>query len=79
MELDLHGFEIADAIVEIIQFLRECKLVGARTLTIIHGYHGGHVLRDYLRSPKFIIDMKKQGFSLSRQKIADPGSTSFLL
>lgn len=42
--------ELIEAKDEILLKLEECQIKGENVLEIVHGYHRGHVLRDYVRS-----------------------------
>ena len=41
MEIDLHGFELWEALEEIVCCLEECRVKGISEISIIHGYYGG--------------------------------------
>ncbi len=56
MRCDLHGFELMGAKDEILLKLEECQIKGDKVLEIVHGYHGGQVLRNYCRSRQLIED-----------------------
>ncbi len=77
MEIDLHGFELAEAQIEVEYALRECKNNEDRELRIIHGYRSGNVLKSYFQSRKFIARAKKLGISLQRVGSKTPGDTSY--
>lgn len=47
VEIDVHGMNLHQARIAIDAKLRRCK--GAYRLRVIHGYHGGTVLRDAIR------------------------------
>lgn len=70
-EIDLHGFELADAKSEIYFSLVENQ--DQSTVLIIHGYNQGRVLRSYIRSEKFKVDMKAKGIKVER--IEDEGDS----
>ena len=77
IEIDLHGFELVDAKSEIIFKMREnCD---DSIALIIHGYNQGRVLRSYIRSDRFILEMRKKGIILKRiEDYEDPeGTTTF--
>ena len=48
-EIDVHGMTKAQAFTAIDAALRRCS-ASVYTLRVIHGYHGGTVLRDAVRS-----------------------------
>ena len=77
MEIDLHGFELADAIIEINYALKESSNNDEKVIIFIHGYHSGSILQGYIRSPKFLKQMKKNGYVLKRMKSPNQGTTSF--
>jgi dsDNA-specific endonuclease/ATPase MutS2 len=77
MEVDLHGFELADAVIEINYALKEISNNGEKVVKFIHGYHSGSILQGYIRSPKFLKQMKKNGYNLKRLKSSNQGTTSF--
>ncbi|MEJ2280121.1 MAG: Smr/MutS family protein [Candidatus Lokiarchaeota archaeon] len=62
MEIDIHGLRLWEAIDEILYFLEECKANDIKEISIIHGYHHGNILKDYIRSEGFIIEIAKNGF-----------------
>ena len=51
-------------IYEIIDRLEECKETGDSILEIIHGYKHNTIIRDYIRSTKFIEKMTQKGLDL---------------
>jgi hypothetical protein len=63
IEIDLHGLELVDAKTEI--YFKILENNNDDTVLIVHGYKQGKILRNYIRSARFITDMKKQGISLS--------------
>ncbi|UYP47619.1 hypothetical protein NEF87_003904 [Candidatus Lokiarchaeum ossiferum] len=77
MECDLHGYEQAEAYIEILHTLKECKAKNDQILQIIHGFNKGTILKSYVQSQKFIAQMKKEGFRLSRKKSPNPGTSCF--
>lgn len=79
MEIDIHGQELSEAVIEVLYGLKECDTHSDSRIDIIHGYHAGTVLKNYLRSPKFIKDAAKDGFVLTSLKNANPGITSYLV
>ena len=79
MELDLHGYELWEALEEILYHLEECQAKGIREISIIHGYHGGKVLKRYIQSEGFIKEMARDGFQLERKSTPNPGVSCFLL
>jgi dsDNA-specific endonuclease/ATPase MutS2 len=79
MEIDIHGLHLWEAIDEIIYFLEECRLNGIQEISIVHGYHHGKILKDYIRSDGFIKEMRREGFSLKKIKSSNEGVTRFLI
>ncbi len=76
-EINLHGMELTEALIEIHYALKECKNEGFNVIEIIHGYHSGTVLKTYIQSPKFLKEMKKDGFMLKRIRSSNQGATRF--
>ncbi|WP_457556808.1 Smr/MutS family protein [Candidatus Harpocratesius sp.] len=79
MKIDLHGYELSDAIVEISYAIRELDLKNDHVIEIVHGFHSGQVLKNYIRSKKFLQDMKKDGYFLKALSGNNPGSSFFLV
>jgi len=79
MELDLHGYELREALEEILYHLEECQTMGIREISIIHGYHGGKVLKRYIQSEGFLKEMAREGFQLERKTTSNPGISCFFL
>ena len=79
MEIDIHGFELIEAIDEISYTLNICKIEGVKEISIIHGYHHGQVLKNYIRSEGFLREMKREGYELRRKCVNNPGVTNFNL
>jgi DNA-nicking Smr family endonuclease len=79
MQCDLHGFEQAEAFVEILNVLKECRQNRENKIEFIHGFHSGIALKLYIQSPKFLSQMKRNGFKLIRIKAPNPGITCFQL
>ena len=79
MEIDLHGFELREAIDEISYCLDVCQAKGIQDISIIHGYHGKQVLKDYIESEGFLKEMAREGFKLNRKSSSNPGISHFSL
>ena len=77
MQIDIHGFELNEAIDEISYTLNACKIEGIKEISIIHGYHHGQVLKNYIRSEGFLNEMKREGYELRRKREDNPGITNF--
>ncbi len=46
MRCDLHGCTLLEAKDELLLKLEECQMNGDHELEVVHGHHGGTVLRD---------------------------------
>ncbi|MBD3216058.1 MAG: hypothetical protein GF311_25825 [Candidatus Lokiarchaeota archaeon] len=79
MEIDIHGLHLWEAIDEILYFLEECRVKDIKEITIIHGFHHGRILKDYIQSDGFIREIKKAGFRLKRKMTKNQGETRFLI
>ena len=77
VKCDLHGFELAEAWVEILQALQECQINDDFYIEIVHGYKHGQILKDYILSSQFINDIAKAGFHLKKIRSLNPGTTLF--
>jgi len=79
MKINLHGFELWEAIEEIIYKLEECQANDIREITLIHGYHKGQVIKNYIQSEGFLKEMSKEGFKLKKIESPNSGVSSFIL
>lgn len=79
LEINVHGHELWGAIDEVLTALEECKINGYGVINIIHGYKHGQVLKNYLRSNKFLAEMAREGFRLKMKDISDPAISSFVI
>ena len=77
MKCDLHGCTLIEAKDELLLKLEECQVTGDSVLEIVHGHHGGHVLRDYIRSPEFLKDSVNAGFKIKVKNLSDDGCSFF--
>ncbi|MFW9970626.1 MAG: Smr/MutS family protein [Candidatus Odinarchaeota archaeon] len=77
IKCDLHGFRLFEAIEEILDVLEDCLSSGDKNLFIIHGYRNGQVLKNYVRSKKFIQDMASEGYILKEVNLPNPGASMF--
>ncbi len=77
MKVDLHGHELLDAKDEILLILEECVLNGDFLLELVHGYKQGQVLKNYIRSDRFIREMAREGYILARKQDKNPGVSIF--
>ncbi len=79
MEIDLHGYELWKAIEEIIYKLEECQANGIREISLVHGFHKGQILKNYIQSERFLKEMEKEGFQLKKKSNPNPGVSAFLI
>ena len=79
LELNIHGHELWDAIDEVLSALEECKINSDAKIKIIHGYKHGQVLKNYIRSNKFLVEMAREGFRLKMEDTSDPAISSFAI
>lgn len=77
MRCDLHGCTLIEAKDELLLKLEESQVTGDSVLEIVHGHHGGHVLRDYIRSPEFLKDSAIAGFKIKVKNLSDDGCSFF--
>jgi hypothetical protein len=75
-QVDLHGRELDEALIEILDALRECVAQADSTIEIIHGFHHGTVIKSFLATPKFKDMLRKEGFVLDKI-MASKGSMQF--
>jgi len=79
MRCDLHGCTLIEAKDELLLKLEECQVTGDTELEVVHGHHGGHVLRDYVRSSEFSKDSTNAGFNIKAKNFSDDGCSYFTL
>ena len=79
MEINLHGFTLADALDEICYRLEECHASGEQEISLVHGHRHGAVIKDYIRSEGFLREMRRNGFELKRKRTSNPGISHFTL
>ncbi len=70
LEVDLHGFELWEALEEIVYKLEECKTRGIREIVLVHGFHRGQILKNYIQSESakkwlFILHNVKESNAIS--------------
>lgn len=61
MRLDLHGFTVDEAIIEVDRYLDDAFLAGLKEVSIVHGRGTGklrHGVRDYLRTHAHVAKMR---------------------
>lgn len=79
MKIDLHGLELIGAKEELALQLEECQVMGVKEVIIIHGYQHGQILKNYIRSERFLEEMRKEGLKLKRKRFVNLGETAFYL
>jgi len=55
IEVDLHNLRLFDAEVEICDAIEEAWTCEKRCLLLIHGYHNGVAIREFIRSPGGLV------------------------
>jgi hypothetical protein len=78
MELDLHGFELDEAKMEVLHALAECRVNEDAVLDLVHGYHGSILLVSF-RSARFRAAMGREGFVIRRMEVLNRGKTRYHL
>jgi len=73
---DLHGLFLDESKKEIKQAFKKCQENGSDRVEIIHGHVHGQVLKNYIRSKKFIKDMHFRQFDVRIFDKSDPGATT---
>lgn len=79
MELDVHNHSIEEAIEAILYKFDECKECRDNSLQIIHGHKHGTVIKDYIRSSGFILEVAKMGNQIIEKNFSNEGVTIFKL
>lgn len=77
--LDLHGFYLEDAKLEVVLYLTNFEMTGFKGLILIHGYKHGQTLKNYFRSETFIREMRDAGFEIDLINTNNPGSIGVIL
>ncbi|MHA1520356.1 MAG: Smr/MutS family protein [Promethearchaeota archaeon] len=77
MEIDLHGMELSEAVIEVFYALEDCKSSEDLFLEIVHGYQSGRVLKNHFSSQKFLKSAEREGYRLSKQRSSNPGTTLY--
>ncbi|MHA1643108.1 MAG: hypothetical protein DRO88_02450 [Promethearchaeia archaeon] len=77
MKIDLHGMELIEAVIEILYCIREADLSTDNIIEIVHGYHSGYILKNYIRSKRFIQEIRKEGFIITPIRSNNPGVSFF--
>ena len=78
MEIDLHGYKLVEAKLEMQDIFQECYDADEKEINIIHGWKQGQVLRNYFRSNRFLSEMKKQGILIVERRYISEGETQLL-
>jgi hypothetical protein len=75
--IDLHGMHRWKAKKAIIRGIFSLMAQGKLSLLVIHGYHHGTILRDYIRNGRFLRDLHQEYPLLPPVKIIEhqPGAT----
>ncbi len=79
MELDVHNHSLEEAIEAILYKFDECKECRDNSLQIIHGHKHGTVIKDYIRSSGFILEVAKMGNQIIEKNFSNEGVTIFKL
>ena len=79
MELNLHGYLLEDAKLEILNTIEDCNELGDNILKIIHGHKHGTAIRDYVRSNRFLNDISKLKCEITSKDFSDEGVSVFHL
>jgi len=81
VKLDLHGMNRWKARKALFRRILQLLVSGKKDLLVIHGYHHGTVLRDYIRDGRFLRDLHTEYPLLPPVKIVpyQPGATKILI
>ena len=80
MQIDLHGYYLAEAIEDVCWRASEAILSGDKVLEIVHGYHHGQVLKNHFRSNAFKQEMRRIGIQIQYQpNSSDEGCSVFTM
>ena len=79
MILDVHNHSLEEAIEAILYKFDECKECRDNSLQIIHGHKHGTVIKDYVRSSGFILEVAKMGNEIIESSFSQEGVTIFKL
>ena len=79
--VDLHGMHRWKAKNVLIRGIISLICQGEQSLLVIHGYHHGTVLRDYIRRGRFLRDLQREYPLLPPVTIVEyqPGATKILI
>ena len=78
VELDLHGYTLFDAEVEICETLEEAWNLDKERVLLIHGFHGGSAIKDFIWREGGLrksLRIHYPALPLVRLLAHDPGST----
>ncbi len=81
MKLDVHHLFLKDALEEIVIKFDECVELGDNFLEIVHEHEHKHgtVIRDYIRSSRFLKETARNGYKIVSKNFSDGGVTIFQL
>ncbi|UYP44770.1 hypothetical protein NEF87_001055 [Candidatus Lokiarchaeum ossiferum] len=71
MQIDLHGYNLAEAIEDVCWRATEAVQSGDHVLEIVHGFHRGQVLQTHFTSYAFKQEMQRIGIQIQY----DPASS----
>ena len=79
--VDLHGMNRWKARKVLFQGIFRLLAIGKDSFLVVHGYHHGTVLRDYIRNGRFLRDLYTEYPLLPTVKIVEyqPGATRILI
>jgi len=65
--IDIHGYGVQQAKKEIEQLIASCSQ-DIKEIIVIHGYHSGNVLKDFIRSPQGIRSkrLKRKKYTMNQ-------------
>ena len=77
MELNVHNHSLEEAVEAILYKFEECKECRDNSLKVIHGHKHGTVIKDYIRSSRFILEVAKMGNEVIEKNFSEEGRTIF--
>ena len=77
MELNVHNHSLEEAVEAILYKFEECKECRDNSLKIIHGHKHGTVIKDYIRSGRFLREIAKMENEVIERNFSEAGSTIF--
>ena len=80
-KIDLHGMNRGMARDALLQAIITFLTTGKESLLVVHGFHHGTVLRDYLRKGRFVRDLRNEYPLFPPVEIIEyqPGATKILI